>query len=136
MIQIYPKLRRQKRVLSKTVNDKGEYPLNVVVKEDRAEKKIEQLLRVGEPVGRIYRSCATIILTTRCSLVFFSIINKYLFIILNKSTIEAISLSRVVVAFPKININLPRIYDKLHCNWYPHRFRDYNDPFVKADTQK
>ena len=49
-------------MLSKTVNDKGEYPLNVVVKEDRAEKKIEQLLRVGEPVGRIYRSCAKIIL--------------------------------------------------------------------------
>ncbi len=44
--------RRQKRALSKTVNDKGEYPLNVVVKEDRAEKKIEQLLRLGEPVGK------------------------------------------------------------------------------------
>jgi len=44
--------RRQKRALSKTVNDKGEYPLNVVVKEDRAEKKIEQLLRLGEPVEK------------------------------------------------------------------------------------
>ena len=42
------------------MNDKGEYPLNVVVKEDRAEKKIEQLLRLGEPVGKFVCIVATL----------------------------------------------------------------------------
>ena len=48
----------------------------------------------------------------------------------------AISLGRLVVPFPQIVINLPRIFDKLHCLGESYRFSGWEDPLLQTHTDK
>ena len=46
---------------------------------------------------------------------------------------RVISLKRKVVTSPKIAINCPRIYEKLHCKGESYRFSGQQDPSVQTD---
>ena len=52
------------------------------------------------------------------------------------SFLVAISLGVMVALSPKVAINLPRTYEKLHCEEEPYRFYSYRDSLVQTAFQQ